>query len=106
MPTYDYSCKKCGEVFEVYQPITEDPLSKHPGCGGRVNRVFAPVGIVFKGSGFHKTDSRSSRSSGGGGAAGGETPAKPAKTDTTPATTSNGSDASGSKTTTTTPSTT
>ncbi len=62
MPNYDYRCTKCGEVFEIYQPITDDALTKHPECGGKVNRIFAPVGIVFKGSGFHKTDSRSSSS--------------------------------------------
>lgn len=56
MPTYDYRCDKCGETFEVWQSMADDPLRKHPGCGGRVARVFAPVGIAFKGSGFYKND--------------------------------------------------
>jgi putative FmdB family regulatory protein len=85
MPTYDYRCTKCGEQFEVFQSITEDPLKKHPGCGGKVNKVFAPVGIVLKGSGFYRTDNRSS---GGKGA-------KP-KSESTSESTSSSSD-SGSK---------
>lgn len=59
MPAYDYSCAKCGETFEVWQAMSEDPLTKHPGCGGKVARVFSPVGVAFKGSGFYKTDSGS-----------------------------------------------
>jgi len=59
MPAYDYRCAKCGETFEVWQSMSEDPLTKHPGCGGKVARVFAPVGVAFKGSGFYKTDSGS-----------------------------------------------
>lgn len=66
MPTYEYACDKCGERFEVYQPITDDPLTTHEGCGGAVARVFGNVGISFKGSGFYRTDNSSSRSSSGG----------------------------------------
>ena len=58
MPTYVYECAKCGDEFEVYQSFTDDPLKKHPGCGGKVAKVFQPVGIVLKGSGFYKNDSR------------------------------------------------
>src|SRR5262245_66175998 len=60
MPTYQYACSKCGDEFEVYQSFSETPLKKHPGCGGTVQKVFSPVGIVLKGSGFYKTDNRSS----------------------------------------------
>ena len=60
MPTYVYECAKCGDEFELYQSFSDDPLKKHPGCGGRVAKVFQPVGIVLKGSGFYKNDSRSS----------------------------------------------
>jgi putative FmdB family regulatory protein len=60
MPTYVYECAKCGDEFELYQSFSEDPLKKHPGCGGKVAKVFQPVGIVLKGSGFYKNDSRSS----------------------------------------------
>ena len=59
MPTYVYECNKCGDEFELYQSFSEDPLKKHPGCGGKVAKVFQPVGIVLKGSGFYKNDSRS-----------------------------------------------
>ena len=58
MPTYVYECAKCGDEFELYQSFSEDPLKKHPGCGGTVAKVFQPVGIVLKGSGFYKNDSR------------------------------------------------
>jgi putative FmdB family regulatory protein len=59
MPTYVYECNKCGDEFELYQSFSDDPLKKHPGCGGKVAKVFQPVGIVLKGSGFYKNDSRS-----------------------------------------------
>jgi putative FmdB family regulatory protein len=63
MPTYEYECKKCGERFDVVQSFTDEPLKRHKGgCGGSVKRVFGSVGISFKGSGFYKTDSRSSSS--------------------------------------------
>ena len=59
MPTYVYECAKCGDEFELYQSFSEEALKKHPGCGGKVAKVFQPVGIVLKGSGFYKNDSRS-----------------------------------------------
>ncbi len=59
MPTYVYECDKCGDEFELYQSFSDEPLKKHPGCGGKVAKVFQPVGIVLKGSGFYKNDSRS-----------------------------------------------
>ena len=58
MPTYEYACSKCGEHTEVVQSFHDDPLKKCPACGGRLKKVFGSVGIVFKGSGFYKTDSR------------------------------------------------
>ena len=59
MPTYVYECNKCGDEFELYQSFSDEPLKKHPDCGGKVAKVFQPVGIVLKGSGFYKNDSRS-----------------------------------------------
>src|SRR5438309_1007718 len=59
MPTYEYRCAKCGRHFDVYQSFSEDPLTKHEDCGGKLNKVLSPAGIVLKGSGFYKTDSRS-----------------------------------------------
>ena len=58
MPTYEYECSKCGEHLERYQTFSEAPLKRHADCGGPLQRVFSPVGIVLKGSGFYKTDSR------------------------------------------------
>ena len=63
MPTYQYVCTECGEPLEVVQKFSDDPLTVCPACQGRLRKVFSPVGVVFKGSGFYKTDSRSSSSS-------------------------------------------
>lgn len=61
MPTYDYLCQRCNEQFEVFQTFEEKPLTRHRGgCGGKVSKVLAPVGVVLKGSGFYKTDSQDS----------------------------------------------
>jgi putative FmdB family regulatory protein len=60
MPTYEYSCTKCGEHLEAVQSFSDDPLKRCPACGGKLKKVFGNVGIVFKGSGFYKTDSRNS----------------------------------------------
>ncbi|HEV1996574.1 MAG TPA: FmdB family zinc ribbon protein [Candidatus Dormibacteraeota bacterium] len=62
MPTYGYRCEN-GHEFEVYQAMSEAPLTKCQECGQPVRRIFYPVGIVFKGPGFYKTDSRGSSSS-------------------------------------------
>ena len=58
MPTYQYTCTECGEPVEVVQRFTDAPLTVCAACGGRLRKVFSPVGIVFKGSGFYRTDSR------------------------------------------------
>ncbi|HWL35026.1 MAG TPA: FmdB family zinc ribbon protein [Frankiaceae bacterium] len=60
MPTYQYACTACAERLEVVQKFTDDALTECPACGGALRKVFSPVGVVFKGSGFYKTDSRSS----------------------------------------------
>jgi putative FmdB family regulatory protein len=69
MPTYVYECNKCGDEFELYQSFSDEPLKKHPECGGKVAKVFQPVGIVLKGSGFYKNDSRSGGNRSNGSAA-------------------------------------
>ena len=71
MPTYQYRCTECGSQLEVVQKFTDDALTVHDACGGRLRKVFSPVGIVFKGSGFYKTDSRTSASAGSSVPAGG-----------------------------------
>lgn len=58
MPIYEYECEDCGYRFERYQSITSRPLKRCPRCGGAVQRVIYPVGIIFKGSGFYATDHR------------------------------------------------
>jgi putative FmdB family regulatory protein len=58
MPTYEYRCMACGNRFDVFQRIDEEPLRECRRCGGELRKVFHPAGIVFKGSGFYATDSR------------------------------------------------
>jgi putative FmdB family regulatory protein len=58
VPTYQYVCTECGGQLEAVQKFTDEPLTVHDDCGGRLRKVFSPVGIVFKGSGFYRTDSR------------------------------------------------
>jgi putative FmdB family regulatory protein len=58
VPTYQYACTECGEQLEVVQKFTDDALTACPACDGRLRKVFSPVGVVFKGSGFYRTDSR------------------------------------------------
>jgi len=65
MPTYRYRCAKCGEEMEIWQSFDEKPKTRHTGgCGGKLSKVLSPAGIVLKGSGFYKTDNRSSSKSG------------------------------------------
>ncbi|MFM9590917.1 FmdB family zinc ribbon protein [Streptomyces scabiei] len=63
MPTYQYQCTECGEGLEAVQKFTDDALTECPACNGRLKKVFSAVGIVFKGSGFYRNDSRGSSSS-------------------------------------------
>ena len=58
MPTYQYACTECGHGFEAVQSFTDDALTQCPQCTGRLRKVFNSVGVVFKGSGFYRTDSR------------------------------------------------
>jgi putative FmdB family regulatory protein len=85
VPTYQYTCTECGEQVEVVQKFTDDPLTVCTACGGRLRKVFSPVGIVFKGSGFYRTDSRKAPASDG-----------PAKKDKEPAGSKSSDSSSGS----------
>ena len=58
MPTYQYACTECGHAFEQFQSFTDDALTVCPQCQGRLRKVFNAVGVVFKGSGFYRTDRR------------------------------------------------
>jgi putative FmdB family regulatory protein len=64
MPTYEYACRECGHHFEAWQHMTDDPLTVCPKCNGSIHRVLFPAGIVFKGSGFYKTEYGSKGSAG------------------------------------------
>ena len=66
MPTYQYACTDCGHDFEAVQSFSDDALTTCPECGGTLRKLFGNVGVVFKGSGFYRTDSRKSDSSSGG----------------------------------------
>jgi putative FmdB family regulatory protein len=58
VPTYQYACRECGHAFEQFQSFSDDALSECPECEGRLRKLFNAVGVVFKGSGFYRTDSR------------------------------------------------
>ncbi|MGP4054016.1 FmdB family zinc ribbon protein [Mycobacterium sp. 4D054] len=67
MPTYSYACTECSNKFDVVQAFTDDSLTECPKCAGRLRKVFGKVGVVFKGSGFYRTDSRESGKSSSSG---------------------------------------
>ena len=89
MPTYGYRCEQCGQEFDVWQRMSDEAKADCPKCVGKGKRLFFPAGIVFKGGGFYKTDSRKSSSSGDGAAA----PSKSKDTSTPPSTPSTSSTA-------------
>ena len=91
MPKYQYQCKDCGEALEVQQSFTDDALTVCPNCGGDLRKVFNAVGVVFKGSGFYRNDSRSSSSS--------SDTAKPAAKESSSTSSSSSSDSSSSNST-------
>jgi putative FmdB family regulatory protein len=76
MPTYEYACKTCGEHLEVVQSFKDDPLTECAVCGGQLRKVFGSIGIAFKGSGFYRTDSRTSSSAGSSSSSGGDSSSK------------------------------
>lgn len=91
MPTYQYSCTDCGHFFEAVQSFSDDSLTVCPQCEGRLRKVFNAVGVVFKGSGFYRNDSRAAQGSGSGSGSGssgegssGEGSSTPAKESSTP----------------------
>ena len=70
MPTYQYACTECGHAFEQVQSFSDDALTVCPQCQGRLRKVFNAVGVVFKGSGFYRTDSRAAADSANGSSGG------------------------------------
>ena len=75
MPTYDYQCRSCGVITEVVHSMLDDGPTECDRCGGELRRLVHPTGIIFRGSGFYKTDSRSSSSGSVGGGGGNATAA-------------------------------
>jgi putative FmdB family regulatory protein len=63
VPTYQYACTECGHAFDQFQSFSDDALTECPECQGRLRKVFNAVGVVFKGSGFYRNDSRDKKSS-------------------------------------------
>jgi putative FmdB family regulatory protein len=107
VPTYQYACTACGEQLEAVQSFTDPALTECPQCGGALRKVFSAVGVVFKGSGFYKTDSRAKTGAGKseGGSSSGDTSSDGGgtKKDTAPAAKTETSSSSGTKPATSTP---
>ena len=99
MPTYQYACTECGHRFEAVQAFSDDALTQCPECGGKLRKVYGSVGVVFKGSGFYRTDSRSGSGSGSGSASVGASSGSSSESSGSPKTSEGGSStkASGSE---------
>ncbi|QJU52626.1 FmdB family zinc ribbon protein [Herbiconiux sp. KACC 21604] len=92
MPTYSYRCTECDNAFDIQQSFTDDSLTVCPVCGGKLRKVFSPVGVTFNGSGFYRTDSRSgSGSSGSSGSSSTSTAPGSTGSDSSSSTSSSGS---------------
>ena len=79
MPTYGYRCEQCSLEFEVWQRMSDEAVAACPTCGGKGRRLFFPAGIVFKGTGFYKTDNRKSSTDGGSASSSGSSSSPAAK---------------------------
>ncbi len=88
MPTYSYQCTQCGDKFDIVQSFSDDALSTCEKCNGKLRKLFNSVGIVFKGSGFYRTDSRG----------GSSTASEPAKAESSKAESSSSASSNGSST--------
>ncbi|KUP97606.1 FmdB family zinc ribbon protein [Thermobifida cellulosilytica] len=97
MPTYQYACTECGADLEVVQSFSDDPLTTCPECQGRLRKVYSAVGIVFKGSGFYRTDNSSSSNS--SALTGSSKSSSSAKADSSSSSSSSSSDSSSTKAT-------
>jgi len=83
VPTYSYRCTECDNAFDIVQSFTDDTLTVCPTCGGKLRKVFSPIGVTFSGSGFYRTDSRAAASS--------STPASSSSSDSSSSSSSSGS---------------
>jgi putative FmdB family regulatory protein len=92
VPTYSYACTECDNRFDAVQAFTDDALSACPKCDGRLRKLFGKVGVVFKGSGFYRTDNRESAKSASNGSASGSESSTSEKASDKPAEKSTSSD--------------
>lgn len=102
MPTYQYTCSECGEGLEVVQKFTDDALTECPNCQGRLRKVFSPVGVVFKGSGFYRNDSRTGSGSKSSSATNGSSSAAKKDSDSSSSSTDSSSSSTSKESSTTT----
>ncbi len=84
MPTYEYACTACGHRLDAVQKFTDDPLTECPECGGALRKVYGAVGIVLKGSGFYKNDSRAAAGGNGSGKKGADASSSDGAADSSP----------------------
>ena len=96
MPTYAYACSQCQHRFEVHQSFTDEALTECPECGGRLRKQFGSVGVVFKGSGFYRTDSRGSGTAKSSGETSGGTAGSSSGTASTPSSSGSAGSSAGS----------
>ena len=96
MPTYSYACTECGNRFDAVQAFSEDALTTCPKCSGRLRKVFGNVGVVFKGSGFYRTDNRETAKSSTNGSASGSDSKSTSSSDTAGSDSSSNGSSSGS----------
>jgi len=82
VPTYQYACTECGHAFEQVQSFSDDTLTVCPECQGKLRKIFNAVGVVFKGSGFYRTDSRGKTSAAEAGSSSGESKGETKKSET------------------------
>jgi len=91
VPTYSYACTECGDRFDAVQAFSDDALTSCSKCSGRLRKLFGNVGVVFKGSGFYRTDSRESAKSSSNGSSSSSESAASSSSDKSSSTSSNGS---------------
>ena len=96
MPTYQYACTECGHAFEQFQSFNDDALTTCPECSGRLRKVFNAVGVVFKGSGFYRTDSRAGNGASSSGSSGSTSSSSASSSGGTSSSSSTGSSAGSS----------
>ncbi|SNS45499.1 FmdB family zinc ribbon protein [Rhodococcoides kyotonense] len=104
MPTYSYACTECDNRFDIVQSFSDDSLTVCPQCTGKLRKLFNSVGIVFKGSGFYRTDSRGGSSTASESAGESKSDKAPAKTESSTSSSASTSSSSSSSTSSSTPS--